>query len=163
MKYTIYMLVCLAITTSCFAQMPRGGNFGFGLELGEPSGITLKYWMGKTNAIGGTIGSSYYGSPRIDVDYYWHYNAFNSNVVNLFVSAGGVVGLGDYRDGFWYKHDYYRTRNGKAAIGARGAIGINILPRTVPIEIFLELGVVESLSPFTATSLESALGVRFYP
>jgi len=160
-----YILFCafLFLATSCYAQMPAGKNFGFGAELGEPSGITVKYWTDKTHALGGTIGSSYYGSPRIDVDYYWHYNAFNSSVVNLFVSVGGVLGFGDYRDGWWYKKDKYESRKGKMALGARGAIGINILPRTVPLEIFVELGVVESLLPFIATSPEAAFGVRFYP
>ena len=45
------------------------GDFGFGLQAGDPSGFTIKYWTSRRNAFAAYLGGSYFGSPRIGVDY----------------------------------------------------------------------------------------------
>src|SRR5476651_1846790 len=87
------------ISSSIYAQRPSG-DFGFGLILGDPLGGTIKYWVSPTGALVGDIGESFFGVPRIDVDYLWHFNSFNSHVVLLYGGIGGAVGFG-------YGYQYY--------------------------------------------------------
>ena len=167
------MIVMLnGISSSLYAQGPEGKDFGFGLILGEPTGGTIKYWLNSENALVGDIGYSYFGAPRIDIDYLWHFHAFNSNIVKLYAAIGGAVGFGTGYYGVFYqgKHYdegdypfYYRGyRNSDIGFGIRAMFGLNVIPRRTPVEFFLELGPLIGISPF-GVAFDAAIGVRFYP
>lgn len=143
------------------AQGPEGKNFGFGIILGDPSGATLKLWMNRENAFVLDVGASYFGSPRIGVDYLWHFDAFRSRIANLYAGAGGVLGIGK-GDGFWYKGKYFREKS-ELGIAARGVFGVNVIPKNTPLELFFELGVLIGFSPDFGSSADAAIGIRFYP
>ncbi len=74
---------------------------------------------------------------------------------------GGVLGIGE-GNGFWYKGKYHRT-SGNFGLGARGVFGINVVPERTPLEIFFEMGVLVGLAPDFGSSVDAALGMRFYP
>ncbi len=143
---------------------PNGKNFGFGIMIGDPTGASLKYWTDRDNALAFSLGSSYFGSPRIGVDYLWHFDAFQSRIVNLYAGPGAALGIGEGR-GIWYKSDkgkfYYRDDG--VGIGIRGVFGINVVPERTPMEIFFEFGTLIGLAPDFGSAVDVALGVRFYP
>jgi hypothetical protein len=156
------------------AQGPRGKDFGFGIILLEPTGGTIKYWLNQENALVADIGYSYFGAPRIDVDYLWHFQAFNSNVAKLYAGFGGVVGFGRGYYGVYYKHGqyiytddapfYYRSYyNTDVGFAIRAIFGLNVIPRKTPLELFFELGPLIGISPAFGVAVDVALGVRFYP
>ncbi|MHB8578633.1 MAG: hypothetical protein ACYDA4_02090 [Ignavibacteriaceae bacterium] len=147
------------VTCNLLAQSPGGKNWGFGIILGEPTGVTFKYWTENDNAFVFDLGSSYFGSPRLDADYLWHFNAFNTDIANLYAGPGLALGFGK-GNGFWDKT--FRT-NGGAALGIRGVFGVNILPRRTPLEIFGEIGVLVGLTPDFGSGIDGAIGIRFYP
>ena len=160
-------LLVLGSTISMQAQGPKGKDFGFGIVLGEPLGLTLKYWTSKENAWQGSIGASYFGAPRVQVDYLWHLNVFKSDVVKLIAGPGAGIGFGQEGSGFWYKDKgqkywYYRD-DADFGIGVRVITGINIIPRNTPIEIFLELGPNIGIYPDFGVGLDAGVGIRFYP
>lgn len=155
------ILLCLVFNEYSFAQSPQGKNFGFGIMLGDPTGGTAKFWTSRQNAFVLSLGKSYFGSPRVGVDYLWHFNSFNTNTANLYAGVGGAIGFGEGR-GFWYKDKYFRTKD-EAGVGARGLFGINFIPRDTPLELFFEIGVLMSLTPDFDTGADAALGIRFYP
>ncbi|MBK6290330.1 MAG: hypothetical protein IPH85_13035 [Ignavibacteria bacterium] len=160
-------LLVLGSTISMQAQGPKGKDFGFGIVLGEPLGLTLKYWTSKENAWQGSIGASYFGAPRVQVDYLWHLNVFKSDVVKLIAGPGAGIGFGHEGSGFWYKDKgqkywYYRD-DADFGIGVRVITGINIIPRNTPIEIFLELGPNIGIYPDFGVGLDAGVGIRFYP
>lgn len=149
------------------AQSGRSGNFGFGLMGGEPSGITIKYYTSGENAFDAYIGSSYFGKLRVGGDYLWHFNAFNSNIVKMYAGVGATFGFGR-GDGFFYKNNnkdrfYYWEDNSSTGIAARALLGINIMPRNTPLEIFFEVGPLIGIAPNFGSNFEGALGIRFYP
>src|ERR1051325_3668846 len=72
-KLCSLLLLLMIMSSSSRAQGPQGKDFGFGLILGEPLGGTVKFWTSAENAIVGDIGASYFGSPRIQGDYLWHF------------------------------------------------------------------------------------------
>jgi hypothetical protein len=168
--YTLFFAVS-SISSTLYAQRPPG-DFGFGLILGDPLGGTIKYWVSPTNALVADIGESYFGVPRIDVDYLWHFNSFNSRVVLLYGGIGGAVGFGyGYRYyGVFYNGDgegrpfYYRAYSSSTVgIGVRAIFGLNIVPKRTPLEFFIEAGPLLGIVPTFGVGFDLAVGVRFYP
>lgn len=161
----IVTAIMFAASTQVFSQsIGKGDNFGFGIILGEPTGLTLKVYTEPREALIFNIGASYFGSPRIDVDYIWHFEAFNSDVVSLYAGPGLVFGIGE-SNGFWYKDRgkfYVRDKN-QLGLGVRGMFGLNFVPRRTPLEFFLEFGVLLGLAPEFGSAVDAALGMRFYP
>ncbi len=147
------------ITTNLFAQSPGRKDLGFGIILGEPTGVTVKYWTNYDNAFVFDLGSSYFGSPRLNADYLWHFNVFNSDIANLYAGPGLSLGFGEGY-GFWDKN--FRVNSG-TEVGVRGVFGVNILPRRTPLEIFGEIGVLVGLAPDFGSGIDGAIGLRFYP
>ncbi|MCX7929997.1 MAG: hypothetical protein N2663_04690 [Chlorobi bacterium] len=154
------VLLGVLLTSVCaFAQR---SSTGFGIILGDPTGLTLKHWVTRDQAIAASVGGSYFGSPRIGVDYMWHFNAFRSSIVSLYGDGGIALGFGKGVR-WWGDRGYkYYDRN-ETRIGVRGMFGVNVLPRGVPLEIFLELGPLVAIAPGFGSSVDVALGIRFYP
>ncbi len=162
-KYVILLaaIITLSGLTKAQTYSPNGKEFGFGIMVGDPLGATLKFWTQRDNAFVIDIGASYFGSPRIGVDYLWHFNAFKTPIANLYAGPGGVIGVGE-GNGFWYDGKYHRAK-GDVGIGARGVVGVNLVPRDTPIEAFFEIGVLLALAPDFDSGVDVGLGVRFYP
>lgn len=160
---TLVILFLILISSSAIlkAQSLNGKNFGFGIVLGDPTGGTAKLWLNRDNALAFSLGSSFFGSPRIGVDYLWHFLAFDTDIVNLYAGPGGVIGIGEGK-GFWNKGRFIRTGN-NIGIGGRGIFGLNVVPRKTPLEIFLELGVLIGFVPDFGSAADAAVGIRFYP
>lgn len=166
MKKFLFIIIIVFISSNClFSQGPKGRDFGFGIILGDPTGLTGKIWIDRENAVALSVGNSYFGALRITGDYLWHFNSFNSKVVTLYAGPGAVIGIGE--SGGWIykkKGDYYWARNeNDIGIGVRGIFGINIIPRNSPIEFFAEVGALVGVIPSFGSSAEGAIGIRFYP
>lgn len=163
-KYALLLIMSfLILTPESNAFSPKGRNFGIGVIVGEPTGLTAKIWTQKDIALALSIGNSYLGSLRIGMDYLWHFNAFNSSAVNLYAGPGVAVGIGE-SSGWWYKDKDQKWYKGsdEIGLGVRGVLGINIVPRDSPIEIFGEAGLMVGVLPGTYANFEGALGIRFY-
>ncbi len=170
MKHNLVLLTIVACVitaaTPVRAQGPRGRSFGFGLILGNPTGGTVKFWLNRENAIAASIGGDYFGSLRIGADYLWHFDAFSSQIVQMYAGPGAAIGLGHGGPWWWYRGDHdawvYRP-DGGVGFGIRAVIGLNIIPRRAPVEIFAELGPMIGIVPAFGSAFEGAVGVRFYP
>jgi hypothetical protein len=164
-KIFLIILLTLFVSIDLQSQGPKGKDFGFGIILGDPTGLTGKIWINRENAVALSIGNSYFGALRITGDYLWHFNAFNSKVVSLYAGPGGVIGIGE--SGGWYykdKKDRYWIRDDKGlGIGVRGIFGLNIIPKNTPLEFFVEIGALVGVVPAFGSSGEGSIGIRFYP
>jgi hypothetical protein len=160
-KICLAGILLLFSVTAVEAQSPQGKSFGFGIMLGDPTGGTAKYWMNRENALAFSAGASFFGSPRIGIDYLWHINAFDSDIANIYAGPGGIIGFGR-GSGLW-SNSSLRRSGGEAGIAGRGVFGINVIPRDTPLEVFAELGVLLGLAPSFGSAVDAALGVRFYP
>jgi hypothetical protein len=63
------LLVTLISTSVLYSYSPQGKDFGFGIMLGDPTGLTAKMWTQKDNAFAFNLGNSYLGNLRIGADY----------------------------------------------------------------------------------------------
>jgi hypothetical protein len=162
--FFIILILCAFIPNISFSQSPDSKNFGFGVVLGDPTGLTLKFWTQRNTALVVDVGASYFGSPRIGVDYLWHFDAFRSNIAKLYAGFGGVLGIGEGKGFYYTEHHgfYFRSDNG-VGLGVRGVFGINVIPRNSPLEFFLEAGLLVGLSPAFGSAGDVGLGMRYYP
>ncbi len=165
-KLNIALLILIIILMSAPALKsfaPMGRSFGLGIMLGEPSGLTAKIWTQKNNAWTISVGNSYMGNLRVGVDYLFHFNSFNSNIVNLYAGPGVAVGFGESGGWLYSKNNQRWYKEGSdIGVGVRGVLGINIVPRNSPIEIFGEIGLMVGALPNTYANFEGSIGFRYY-
>jgi hypothetical protein len=146
----VVLLIVLLSTGTCTSARAQDSGFGIGLMLGEPTGISGKQWISSRNAIDGGLAWSFRQSGffHLHADYLWHFfDVIRSE--ERFVPYGGLGGrLGATR--------------GDALLGVRFVGGLLFLPRTVPLDVFVELAPVFDLAPATRVDGNGGIGVRFY-
>ncbi len=165
-KYILFSTIFMFLLMSAPAlksSAPMGRDFGLGIMIGEPTGLTAKIWTAPNTAFAISLGNSYLGSFRVGLDYVWHFNAFNSQVISLYAGPGVAIGVGE-SGGWWYsKRDkYWYKQNDELGVGVRGLFGVNIVPRNTPLEFFGEIGIMVGLVPSSHTNAEGAIGFRYY-
>lgn len=135
---SLCLLVLLAARPAEAAKPSRRASWGLGFMLGEPTAFTVKHWLGGPNAIDLALGTG--PGLRLHGDYLWGLSRLASSRdidLDLYVGAGGAVGLGDGWCGF------YRGRrfcdDDRAWIGARIPFGLDLLLRQAPLEFGLEV------------------------
>ncbi len=105
-----------------------GGNFGLGLELGDPGawGAVGKIWMDKANAFQPAVKIGD-GTTLLQLDYLWHdYDVIHprEGLMPLYFGVGGDLDL-----------------QNNVAVGARGVVGISYLFNRVdvPVDIYVQV------------------------
>ncbi len=128
----------------------KTNNFGIGVIAGEPTGLTLKYWLDNNSGFDLAIAWSFEkeASFRIHADYLWHFKGiFKNEIKNLFPYLGGG----------WLVNISERLR-----IGIRIPLGIEYMFDKIPLEVFLEIAPVINLIPATTLGGNAGLGLRYY-
>jgi hypothetical protein len=140
-----------SITAPATDVDPRERPFEIGAIFGEPTGLSLKYWLSDTMAVDGGLGWSFDDETDVHVhsDVLWH------NFEWLPVSEGslavyfGVGARAKFRD------------NRDDLFGIRFPIGLNYLFRDVPVSVFAEVAPVLDLAPSTRGALTAGIGARY--
>jgi hypothetical protein len=147
MKYRLQILVVfLVISLSVtYAQ----GNFGLGIILGEPTGVSAKLWTRGNNAFDFAAAWSFKGDGNLllQADYVWHsfLARSSSGKLALYYGIGGrVIFQNDPR------------------VGARIPVGLDYQFSSAPIDIFVELVPILDFVPSTNFNLGGGIGVRFW-
>ncbi|RPI01108.1 MAG: DUF3996 domain-containing protein [Ignavibacteriae bacterium] len=156
MKFLSYAIftICLFIAfQTTFAQERK---FGLGFMIGEPTGISAKLWTTNNNAfdfgLGWTAFNNRYNSGsyvHFHMDYLWHsFDALNATErIPLYYGIGGRI----------------NTRAGnESSFAVRGVFGVAWMPRSTPIDIFLELAPSLELTPSSGFALDAAVGIRYF-
>jgi hypothetical protein len=136
-------------------------NFGLGIIIGEPSGLSAKLWTSNVNAFDfglgwsiagdGRYNGAYTGRSRVHMhmDYLWH--AFD--VIQSTERFPVYYGIGGrFNSGGGYR----------SSVAVRGVIGVAWMPRDTPIDVFVELAPSLQLSPSTAFGIDAGIGARYY-
>lgn len=133
----------------------RGGPFGLGLILGEPTGITAKFFFAHFNALQLEFGYGYDADSRnravLCVDYLFHFVDAIPAVQRAgrfvpYVGVGARLGI----------------RSGDALLGVRVPLGLAFLIAPAPVEVFVEFALGVGLVPETVALFDGGLGGRFY-
>jgi hypothetical protein len=144
----LFFILILFAGVNAQAEAPDP-EFGAGIMIGEPSGFSLKNWIGGRNAIDIGIAWSFSRSASLHIhaDYLWHdFEAISSEErFALYYGVGGRVKAG-----------------GDSRLGVRGIVGITYFFHNAPVDAFLEIAPVIDLAPATTADMTGALGMRYY-
>jgi len=152
--FTFFLFAASAVMPAgeAHAQDRDGGNFGIGVILGEPTGITPKVWVSNSTAFAAGVAWSFSGNNtmHMHLDYQLH----NFQVIqveqgsmSLYYGLGGRMLFRENRDD---------------KVGLRLPLGINYLFSGAPVEAFLEVAPVLDLAPSTDFSANGGIGIRYY-
>lgn len=146
------ILLIILITAFALNQtFAEDKNFGLGIILGEPTGISFKSWHNKNIAYDGAIAWSLGGKDdalHIHLDYLIHnFRKFKVEEGKLafYYGIGGRIKLED-----------------KSRLGVRVPLGFSYVPEEIPIDVFFEIVPVFDLVPETDLGLNGAIGCRYY-
>lgn len=146
---SILFVLSIGITTSFAQTSTRSGQLAGGLMLGEPTGLSFKYWNNNRKAIDVGVAWSFEGSDVISLhaDYLWHkWLNVDSGRLALYYGIGARTLL----DG------------SNTVLGARIPIGLNYLLQDAPIGLFLEVAPIIDVIPSTDGNAAGGIGARFY-
>jgi len=166
------VLVTGVATSAGATEVGYGRKFGLGAMLGDPTGITGKYWVSATNALDFGLGFTNYGvgygncyfdnagvqhcngyyDTSVNVDYLWQ-----SKIVRDKVQLDWYIGVGG-RLYFWGDRSYSYGVD----MAVRAPVGLALM-FTNPsfLELYFELApAVRLLTAHGA--LDASLGGRFY-
>lgn len=153
MKNLLLLLLLILIPITMSQAQSSDRNFGAGVIIGEPTGLSLAYWTsGNRSFAAGTAWSfnNKHGSESIQIhlDYLFH----NFDIVN--VSSGSLPLYIGFGARIRFGH------NDKA--GIRIPFGAAYHFENHPVEIFLEIVPIIDLIPNSGVSGNSGLGFRYY-
>ncbi len=139
------------ITIFSITSFSQSRGFGLGIILGEPTGISAKYWTGSTTALDFGLGYSFEKNSRMHLhaDYLFHVNNLfqTSENIALYYGPGARLRLVDVGD---------------SRLGFRFDVGLVWIPKNAPIDVFIEVAPLLDIIPETDFSFNGGLGVRFF-
>ena len=137
----------------------KSGELGLGLKWGDLTGLTAKYWNTETRAWDFTLAFDN-GATAFAVDHLWHFrSAFSgfAHADSLVPFLGfGVIGASgsDSR--------YFNRRTSDFELAARAPGGLEFLPRSVSLGIFVEAALGFGFTPTNYSFVTADLGARYY-
>ncbi|MBE0460268.1 MAG: DUF3996 domain-containing protein [Candidatus Aminicenantes bacterium] len=146
----------LTIVLLCGTTVAQAGNFGLGVIIGEPTGLSCKLWTGSNTALDGAVAWSLGEKDVLQV-----HGDFLFHKFNLFKVTRGSLPL-YYGIGGRFVFNERNRSDDKTRVGIRFPIGIEYIFAKAPLDIFLELVPVLDLSPSTDFDLNGAIGIRFF-
>ncbi len=153
-KCVLIILFLAAAAGMAHAQTGRtGGNTGLGIIFGEPTGVSFKYWTGRTVAIDAAAAWSFIngGSFQVHGDLLFH-------SFDIFRVEKGRMAL-YYGFGGRFKT---KTDTDDARLSFRVPVGITYEFERAPFELFIELVPMLDLTPKTEGDIGGGIGFRYY-
>jgi hypothetical protein len=147
-----FLMVFLIVSLTSLKNFSQDKKFGLGVMLGEPTGLSGKYWLENEHAIDFGLAYSFAHPNKtfsLHADYLFHL----PNVIKSQYRFPVYYGFG--------ARIHFGNNDGNT-LGARGVIGILWIPDSLPIDTFIELAPVFNLFPETSLHLDFAIGGRYY-
>lgn len=147
-----FSIIILAVLFFNIKGYGQDKGFGFGGMIGEPTGLSAKYWLNDINALDFGLAYSFVRSNSaisLHADYIYHaFDVIKSNYrIPLYYGFGARLRF---------------VNNADNSLGARGVIGLAWLSDQAPFDVFVEVVPVFNLFPSTALNLDAAIGARYY-
>jgi len=151
MKRTYILLVIVSLFTISNLNLAQQKGFGLGVVLGEPTGISAKYWLTPGTALDFGLGYSFTSSNSL-FDFYVDYVFHNSDMIhsteNFVVYYGPGARL--------------KINESTSRLGVRGVIGILWLPRGTNFDVFVEIAPILDIIPATKFDFSGGIGGRYF-
>jgi Protein of unknown function (DUF3996) len=156
------LMLIIALPSNAQAQeVGNGKNFGLGIALGSPSGLTGKYYLNQKNAIQATLGLGFADGNHLNfsMDYLYHLNFLQKSDFRL----DGYAGIGGFLWS-WFDDNEGGGNDDKDSlgIGVRVPFGLSFIFAKVPVDIYVEIAPGFSVIGRTGFFISGALGFRYY-
>ncbi len=159
-----FFLLCAGVFLISSASLnartipPTTERWGLGVTLGEPMGVSGKYWLSERVAFDGGVSYSFDRYVLVGAAALFHltrgFPDLEENVGGRFRPyAGAGLGLGVSTD---------EDRDNSALFFVKFPFGLEWLLREIPIGVFVELSMGFSLIPDADALIYGGLGARYY-
>lgn len=155
-KFSTHLLgigLAAVISGSTLAAVQPGspGDLGIGAVLGEPTGLTGKYWLSSKTAIDAAMAWHFGDDDRFQIhaDHLWHID----------VPALGIPGG---KLPFYIGGGLRVIAGNRSEAGFRIPLGLSWLAEQAPVEVFAEIVPVIEFAPDTEGQLDGGVGIRYY-
>lgn len=146
------IVVVLLVLISANVLAAEDDNLGFGVIIGEPTGITAKYVLNDKSAIDAGAGWKTSGDDRIHV-----YTDYLIYINDLF-----DVGAGSLPLYFGAGIRFISIEDDDDELGIRLPLGLEYIFPKLPIRIFGEIVPVLDLTPDTEFDVDGGVGIRYF-
>lgn len=150
----------LVIAGGAYAQGKDG--VGVGLIVGEPTGLSLKKWIGGNSAIDAGVAWSFSENASLHLhgDYLFHrFDLLSApelkGTIPLYFGLGARVKFKEGDNG-------HGRNDSDALVGIRVPLGIAFLFSNAPVDIFAEIVPILDVAPDTDLGFNAAIGARYY-
>ncbi len=156
-RLSIIALFVFALSLALFSPQAKGqialvdaGDMELGILLGEPTGISWKYWTTGDAALDLGVAWSFGdgGHFHLHGDYLFHNFDFfdvDSGSLPIYVGIGGRV----------------RIEDDDSRVGLRIALGLEYILESNPISFFFEVAPIVDFLPETEADVNGGIGVRY--
>lgn len=155
--FVLVLFVAVSLAAPLSAAQVAGGTWELGVIMGEPTGLSAKYWMSQETALDFGAAWSFKGDGQfhLHVDYLFHkFDIFKveSGSLPLYFGIGGRLRF-DEDDG---PGDEDGSR-----LGLRLVLGLEYLVEDYPMSLFFEVAPIIDVAPETEGDINGGLGIRY--
>jgi hypothetical protein len=137
-------------------------DFGLGLIIGDPTGVSGKGFLSEEMAIDGAVGFELINGDRIGLhmDVLWHFpiEQWENAALDLYLGVGPTLGFHDRGRG----RDRDDDDDDHIHIGARGPFGLAVMFNPARFDVFLEVAAKLWLVEDVDFDLDAAIGGRYW-
>lgn len=158
------LIVTMLMVIGVGSAQARVGNpqyqYGFGMMVGEPTGLTAKFWINNKEAYDVAVSFRFSDYFLIQGGYLYH----NSDVfkktkahpqASLYYGGGlRLIFDSDHEFRKHYDRDY------DSILGIKGTVGLNYILRDLPVELFVEVSPIMNIVPATDLDFGAGIGAR---
>ena len=160
------IVLCAPMHRACAQEAPRTGGsekgvFGIGLIIGEPTGVSAKYYLRNDTAIDFAVGGALLGRGiQVHSDFLWHpwiLDTQDTFVLPVYLGIGLVI-LNHNSGGSSGDQDQIR-------VGPRLPVGILFDFTKIPLDVFVEVAPVfdyRNHGDAFGIDIDGGLGARYY-
>ncbi len=165
MRYFALIVVSVLFLSPQYKAIAQTTGVGAGVIVGAPTGINLKFWTSSINAFDVVLGWAnngewtrfndgyvyYYTQSyfHVHADYLWH----DFNVIRTTQRLPLYYGVGfQFDSGNMLATDF----------GVRGVVGLDWMPYSTPLDVFLEVAPVLYVVPSAGLGVDAGIGARFF-
>jgi len=144
----------LLMTAQSHASVSR--THGLGIILGEPTGLTAKFWTKPDRAVDAGVAFSFDRFVFLYGDYLFHFKSYSGVRPYAGIGLGMLISSGDS------KGKYFSDTRNSVGLGVRIPLGAEWLIPNAPFGVFAELVPGLGLVPGTYGFFQGGIGARFY-
>jgi hypothetical protein len=161
-KALVLGLAYLAVSAGAWALPVAAADVSartweLGVILGEPTGLSAKYWTTANTALdfGAAWSFGHDGNFHLHCDYLYHnFNIFevDQGSLPLYFGIGGRVR---------FESDDPKDDDKGTRVGLRMVLGLEYLVAAYPMSVFFEIAPIVDVAPKTEGSMNGGLGIRY--